>query len=86
MCYTWAIAQQFDGRKIAQRNGDASNLKLKLLENDSLRASVAEKVTGSNLEQWFDVEKNDHVREASISRIADDMEQLVTATPARDIE
>ncbi len=39
-----------------------------------------------DVEQWFDVENNDDVREASISDIADDMEQLAIATPARDIE
>ncbi len=38
------------------------------------------------LEQWFDVENNDDVREKSISDIADDIEQLAIATPARDIE
>ncbi len=38
------------------------------------------------LEQWFDVENNDDVREASISDIADDMEQLAIATPAREKE
>ncbi len=32
------------------------------------------------------VENNDDVREASISDIADGMEQLAIATPARDIE
>ncbi len=58
-----------------------SNLKLNLRENDSLRASVDENVTDSDVEQWFDVEKNDEVREASISDIADDMEQLAIATP-----
>ncbi len=31
-----------------------SNLKLNLRENDSLRASVDENVTASDVEQWFD--------------------------------
>ncbi len=39
-----------------------------------------------DVEQWFDVENNDDVRKESISDIADDMEQLAIATPARDIE
>ncbi len=43
-----------------------SNLKLNLRENNSLRASVDENVTGSDVKQWFDVENNDDVREASI--------------------
>ncbi len=34
-----------------------------------------------DVEQWFDVETNDDVREESISDIADDMEQLAIATP-----
>ncbi len=63
-----------------------SNLKLNLRENDSLRASVDENVTASDVEQWFDVENNGYVREASISDIAVDMEQPAIATPARDIE
>ncbi len=63
-----------------------SNLNLNLRENDTLRASVDENVTNSDVEQWFDVENNDDVREASISDIADYMEQLAIATPARDIE
>ncbi len=34
-----------------------------------------------DVEQWFDVENNDVVREASISDIADDMEQLADCNP-----
>ncbi len=34
-----------------------------------------------DVEQWFDVENNDDVREESISDIADDMEQLATCNP-----
>ncbi len=34
-----------------------------------------------DVEQWFDVENNDDVRDASISDIADDMEQLAIRNP-----
>ncbi len=63
-----------------------SNLKLNLRESDSLCTSVDENATDSDVEQWFNLENNDDVWEASISDIADDMEQLVIANPARDIE
>ncbi len=43
-------------------------------------------MTASDVEQWFVVENNDDVREASFSDIADDMEQPAITTPARDIE
>ncbi len=43
-----------------------ANLKLNLSENSSLRASVNEIVSASDVKQWFDVENNDNVREASI--------------------
>ncbi len=43
-------------------------------------------MTDRDVEQWFDVENNDDMLEASISDIADGMEQLAIAIPARDIE
>ncbi len=41
------------------------NLKLNLRENDSLRASVDENVTASDVGQWFDVEDNDGAKHQS---------------------
>ncbi len=58
-----------------------SNLKLNLGENDSLRASVDETSEGQRRRTVLRCRDNDDVREASISNIADDMEQLAIATP-----
>ncbi len=44
-----------------------ANLRLNLGEDDSLRNSVDDKVTTSDVEQWFDVEKDDDVRDAVVA-------------------
>ncbi len=46
---------------------NARNLRLNLSEDDSLRNSVADKVTASDVEQWFDVENDDDVRDAVVA-------------------
>ncbi len=61
-----------------------ANLKLSVVEDDSLRAAVDEKVTASDAEQWFDFENDDDVRDAVIADIVDEMGKFTTETPAQE--
>ncbi len=45
-----------------------ANLRLNLGDDDSLRNSVDDKVKASDVEQWFDVENDDDVRDAGSCR------------------
>ncbi len=49
-----------------------ANLRLNVGEDDSLRNSVDDKVTASDVEQWFDVENDDDVRDAVVADIVDE--------------
>ncbi len=58
-----------------------ANLRLNLGEDDSLRNSVDDKVTASDVEQWFDVENDDDVRDAVVADFDDEMEKITIKTP-----
>ncbi len=49
-----------------------ANLRLTLGEDDSLRNSVDDKVKASDVEQWFDVENDDDVRDAVVRDFDDE--------------
>ncbi len=69
-----------------------ANLRLNLGEDDSLRNSVDDKVTASDVEplfdveQWFDVENDDDVRDAVVADIVDEMEKITIKTPVQEAE
>ncbi len=63
-----------------------ANLRLDLGEDDSLRNSVDDKVTASDVEQWFDVENDDDVHDAVVADIVDEMENITIKTPAQEAE
>ncbi len=58
-----------------------ANLRLNLGEDDSLRNSVDGKVTASDVEQWFDIENDDDVRDAVVADIVDEIEKITIKTP-----
>ncbi len=64
--------QQFEGHEVRNVMEMLANLKLNIGEEDSLRTSVDEKVTASDVEQWFDVENDGDVRDAIVSDIVSD--------------
>ncbi len=45
-----------------------------------------EKVTASDVEQWFDVENDDDVHDAVVADIFDEMEKITTEIPAQEAE
>ncbi len=61
-----------------------ANLRLNLGEDDPLRTSVDEKVTASDVEQWFDVGNDDDVRDAVVADIVDEMDKVTTETTAQE--
>ncbi len=63
-----------------------ASLKLNIGEEDSLRTSVDEKVTASDVEQRFDIENDGDVRNAIVSDIVSEMENLTTETPAQEAD
>ncbi len=43
-------------------------------------------MTASDVEQWFDVENDDDVRDAVVADIVDEMEKIATETPVQEAE
>ncbi len=62
------------------------NLKINLGEGDTLRTTFYEKVTASDVDRWFDVESDDRVRDALISGIVNEIEELTIETREQDAE
>ncbi len=63
-----------------------ANLRLNLGEGDSLRTSVDEKVTASDVGQWFNTENDDDVRDVVVVDIVNEMEKITIETPAQEAE
>ncbi len=61
-----------------------ANLKINLGEGGTLRTTFDEKVTASDANRWLDVESDDGVRDALISDIVDDIEELTIETREKE--
>ncbi len=63
-----------------------ANLKINLGEGDTLRTLFDEKVTATDVNKQFDVEKDDGVRKSHISDILDEIKELKIETREQQAE